>query len=101
MKQTPLFKSAPLSAFNAGAKTYKHVSLGFRLVIPAHLHLRPSQNPRRTIGACEVNIVVQIGGVTLGLHHSSRTFHGEVPESWLVDLNADSAVIDESELEFA
>ena len=98
MKQTPLFKSPPAKAINAGAVTYKHQYQGFRLVIPAHLHFCPRQIPRHTIGSCDVDVVVQLGPVMLGLHHDSRTIHGNVPESWLVDLNADGAAVDESEL---
>lgn len=72
----------PAPSTRRGGVLYRHPS-GFRLLIPdwaiaAH------------------NTKLTIGKVTLRLLHSSQTLRGAIPDSWLVDLNAEAI---EEELE--
>jgi len=83
--------NVPARLVNAGAVTYKHREAGFSLLIPMHLQTT-YQNGRNT-----PETSLRLGSVVLRLHHKSRTVHGFVPDSWLVDLNADSACEDLSE----
>lgn len=74
------FKQAKKEASDIGSRTYTHQRCGFKLRIPLHL----LQHGKGTS-------LLQIGAVKLKLHHSSRSILGDVPKSWLVDLNADAA----------
>lgn len=64
---------------NAGAKLFRHKAQKFALLIPAHLRAFPFTT-------------ITIGPVVLTLCAGDKTITGRVPASWLVGLNADSAV---------
>ena len=67
---------------------YRHAGSGFRLAIPYSMMKWPKGR-----AYCPITI----GNVTLTLHHKIRAICGDVPASWLVDLNAPAACVDESE----
>ena len=77
-----LFRNPPTGAANAGAEMYRHRLAEFQLLIPRSLQRHGETS-------------LAIGPHVLRLHHPTRTIHGFVPDLWLVDLNADSAVTHE------
>lgn len=77
--------SKPRKDKNAGATLYRHPMLGFKLLIPASMQRFPANGPTR----------LRIGHVSLTLNHGNKTVHGSIPDAWMVDLNADSACMEE------
>ncbi len=73
--------------------SYTHHEYGqkFRLWVPASLQKQSLSFYGNPQSSCEI----LIGSVKLTLRHRSRTIHGLVPDSWLIDLNADSACVEE------
>jgi len=68
---------------DAGGALYRH---------PAGFVLRPPQHlTRPNYAGADRTTLVTLGRVTLLAHHRTRTLSGDVPASWLIDLNADSA----------
>jgi hypothetical protein len=79
-------KNTPKPRRGSAGITYRHPQ-GFVLCIPDHL---APPDDFRSFGGAES---VTLGQVVIKLHHASRTLSGDVPASWLIDLNADSAVV--------
>lgn len=74
---------------DTGAKVYQHKVSGFKLLIPAHIAHR-LHNSTKVPGGCAFRCDTHlfIGSVRQDLHHKTQTLHGDVPASWLIDLNA-------------
>lgn len=79
-------KRTPKPARRVGGVVYTHRTRGFKLLIPFSLQKSDVDHP--LLGPRESWL--QIGNVTLTLHHRTRSISGEVPAAWLVDLNAPS-----------
>ena len=62
--------------------SYKHSSSRFRLFVPHSLVRYRDGRPSCTF---------MLGNVEITLRHNSRTFDADIPASWMVDLNADTA----------
>jgi hypothetical protein len=61
-------------------RSYKHNRSSFRLFVPnSMLHYQDGRPSCRFM----------LGNVEITLRHLSRTFDGDIPASWMVDLNAD------------
>jgi hypothetical protein len=67
--------------------SYKHAS-GWRLFVPFSL-------AGRNFGEASPATSISFGGTVLTLHHHRRVVTGCVPLSWLVDLNAPAACVEE------
>ena len=63
-------------------RSYKHASSSFRLFVPYSMLHYQHGNPR---------CAFMLGDVEITLRHKSRTFEADLPASWMVDLNADTA----------
>jgi hypothetical protein len=61
-------------------RSYKHNRSGFRLFVPYSLMQYTLNRPSSRF---------MLGNVEITLRHVSRTFDGDIPASWMVDLNDD------------
>lgn len=68
-----------------GGSLYRHPVYGFKLHLPEHIVMTYTGGEAQHIA---------IGTVLLRVNHRTRTLHGPVPDSWLVDLNA-GPIVDE------
>jgi hypothetical protein len=62
--------------------SYKHSRSKFRIFVPYSLHRWQDNEPHCSF---------MLGNVEITLRHNSRTFDADLPASWMVNLNADSA----------
>ncbi len=87
-KAKPAFKDTKIR--NAGVLC-THWLYGFKLYIPYHLANQYAASKIRNRSAGQLcNAQITIGSVTLGVHTQTKTLSGDVPQSWLVDLNANA-----------
>jgi hypothetical protein len=79
-------KKTPRATRRNYGETYRHQALGFKLWVPTSL--QRFDTSELILGMCK-----------LKLHHKTKTITGDVPDSWLVDLNAGEIVAESNDEE--